>query len=214
MNLEVSIPGLQPKMDWFEIHSVWADFSAGICGREKSNGTFDQALIGDQTRPSLIPRLEADSTVKWAILKMTIPRWAKSGDYDLEITFIQNGESNTQLVGTIKILDRVAPLMEEVAFEMDFWQYHINVADYHGVKPWTEAHWLRMDEMFKSLKGIHQRSLTVSIFWDPYNTKIRHLDEMPLRKCFSHNLSRTGFGRGMIIKGILPMKDRDRLSDR
>ncbi|WP_332910211.1 glycoside hydrolase domain-containing protein [Algoriphagus boritolerans] len=180
VDIQISIPGLQPKMDWFEIHSVWADFSAGECGQAKANGFFEKALIPDRARPLSTPKLEADSTVKWALLKMTIPRWAKSGDFDLAITFSQN-EKSIQLKGIVKVLERVAPLVEEVAFEMDFWQFPISVADYYGVKPWTEAHWLRMDEMFQSLRGINQRSLTVSIFWDLYNTKIRPLDEMMIQ---------------------------------
>lgn len=180
VDIQFSTPGLQPKLEWFEIHSVWGDFSAGVCGQAKAKGTFKKALIPDRARPLSTPKLEADSTVKWALLKMTIPRWAKPGDFDFAINFLQN-RSSTQLKGTVKVLERVAPLLEEVAFETDFWQFPINVADYYGVKPWTEAHWLRLDEMFQSLRGINQRSLTVSIFWDLYNTKIRPLDEMMIQ---------------------------------
>ena len=188
VDIQISIPGLGPKLEWFEIHSVWADFSAGACGQAKVNGTFEKALIPDRARPIPTSRLEADSTVKWAILKLTLPRWAKSGDYGMDFAFIQNGKA-TKLTGTVKVLDRVASQVEEVAFGTDFWQFPISVADYYAVKPWTEAHLVRMDEMFQTLKGINQRSLTVSIFWDLYNTKIRPLDEMMVQVTRKENNS-------------------------
>lgn len=180
VKIQATVAGMNPKMEWFEIHSVWGDFSAGSCGQNKIKGTFEKVLIPDRARPLKTPTLEADSTVKWAMLKITIPRWANTGECELNITFLQDGKS-TKLKGIINILDRVAPLIEEVSFGADFWQFPISVADYYGVKPWSEAHWKRIEEMLYSLRGINQRSLTVSIFWDLYNTKIRPLDEMMIQ---------------------------------
>lgn len=180
VDIQVSIPGFDPKMEWFEIHSVLGDFSAGACGQAKANGTFGKALIPDRASPLKGPKLEADSTVKWAMLKLTIPRWINPGDFDINLTMSQNGKS-TNLKGKIKVLDRVAPLIEEVSFGADFWQFPISVADYYGIKPWSADHWIRLDEMLQTLRGINQRSLTVSIFWDLYNTKIRPLDEMMIQ---------------------------------
>jgi hypothetical protein len=188
VTVEVTIPGLETKIEWFEIYSVWADFSAGACGQAKANGTFQMALIPDRAVPLQAPKLQADSTVKWAILKLTIPRWAKSGKYELNLTFLQKGKSS-KLGGNITVLDRVAASVDEVSFGTDFWQFPISVADYYGIKPWSEAHLTRMDEMFRTLRGINQSSLTVSIFWDLYNTKIRPLDEMMIQVTRNENNS-------------------------
>ncbi|GMQ26687.1 hypothetical protein Aoki45_33700 [Algoriphagus sp. oki45] len=180
VSIQVSTPGLESKKEWFEIHSVWGDFSAGNCGQAKANGKFKEALIPDRARPLVQPRLEADSTMKWGLLKLHIPHWAKAGNYDLILSFTQNGKDH-QLKGKVNVLDRVAPLVEEVSFGADFWQFPISVADYYGVKPWSSQHWEKLEEMLYSLKGINQESLTISIFWDLYNTKIRPLDEMMIQ---------------------------------
>ncbi|GMQ29525.1 DUF4091 domain-containing protein [Algoriphagus confluentis] len=180
VSIQVASPGLEFFQEWFEIHSVWADFSAGNCGQAKANGSFREALIPDRVRPLNLPKLEADSTVKWGLLKLQIPRWAKPGLYDLSLSFSQNGK-NSQLKGKLTVLEQVAPLVEEVSFGADFWQFPISVADYHGIKPWSAEHWKKVGEMLHTLRAINQESLTVSIFWDLYNTKLRPLDEMMIQ---------------------------------
>lgn len=180
VEIKVSIPGLNPKIEWFELHLVWGDFSAGNCGQAKANGTFEKVLIPDRARPVLNSILENDSTVKWGVLRVHIPRLAEAKSYDLNLDFLQNGKT-TSLKGKIKVVDRVAAEVNNVPFEVDFWQFPLSVADYYGVKPWTEEHWKRIDDMLISLKGINQKSLTVSIFWDLYNTKLRPLDEMMIQ---------------------------------
>ncbi len=180
VDIQVSISGLNPKFEWFELHSVWGDFSAGFCGQAKAKGTFEKALIPDRARLVLNSKLENDSTVKWGVLKVHIPRLAEAKSYDLNLNFLQNGKT-TSLKGKIEVLDRIASEVNDVSFEVDFWQFPISVADYYGVKPWGEAHWKRIEEMLISLKGINQKSLTISIFWDLYNTKLRPLDEMMIQ---------------------------------
>lgn len=180
VDIQVTVPGLEPKIEWFELHSVLADFAEGFCGQAKVEGTFEKALIPDRARPTSISRLEADSTVKWGILKLTIPRQANAGSYDVLIRFSQNGKK-TNLRGSLDVLDRVATKLEDVPFGVDFWQFPINLADYYKVKPWSEKHWNRIDEMFISLRDINQMSLTISIFWDLYNNQLRPLDEMMIQ---------------------------------
>ncbi len=165
------------RVEWFEIFSVWADFSAGHCGQAKMQGTFDRALIPDRAVPLKEPLLSADSIVKWGLVRVHIPSKIKSGTHNFELNLRQGGKS-VSLKGNIQIRDRVATSLEEVNFSSEFWQFPINTADYHRIKPWSESHWEKMDQMFIALRGINQYSVTVPLFWDLYNTRIRPKEEM------------------------------------
>jgi hypothetical protein len=164
-------------VEWFEIFSVWADFSAGHCGQSKAQGTFDRALIPDRAVPLRKAVLSADSTVKWGLVRVNIPKKAKSGSHSFEIK-LRQGSKSVILKGKIEVKDRVAARVKEVDFSTDFWQFPISMADYHKIKPWTQAHWEKVDVMFSSLREINQFSVTVPIFWDLYNTRNRPRDEM------------------------------------
>ncbi|SDA78113.1 hypothetical protein SAMN03080617_02283 [Algoriphagus alkaliphilus] len=61
------------------------------------------------------------------------------------------------------------------------------MADYYQIKPWSEKHWEIVGIMFDQLDQINQHSITTSVFWDLYNTKIRPLDEMMIQVSKSVN---------------------------
>lgn len=165
------------KVEWFELFEVLADFSAGHCGQAKSGQVFDKVEVPDRAVFLEKPTLRSDSLLKWGLARVNVPKSAKPGSYKLQIKLSQGGKAQI-LPLQITVVQRRAVAREDVAFKTEMWQFPVAEADYYGIKPWTDEHLAKLDVMFAALKGINSNSLTIPLFYDLYNTKIRPLDQM------------------------------------
>jgi hypothetical protein len=176
----VSLSGLESDVQLFQVHEVWADFSAGNCGETKTNGTFEKVKVPDRAelRPDMtfIPSGEG----QWLILQVKSKSNITSGTFPFAVTFTAQGKK-TEVKGTFSVRERLLkdPLPKD--FYSDFWQFPVAMADYYQIKPWSEQHWKEVELMFEQLNQINQHSITTSVFWDLYNTRVRPLDEMMIQ---------------------------------
>jgi hypothetical protein len=178
--VKVFYSGPEADIQLYQLHDVMADFSAGNCGETKINGAFEQVKVPDRAEKR--PDLTFDATGKsqWLIVQVKTKSNSATGKFPFAIKFLE-GKKKTEVKGSFTIKDRVLkyPLLSD--FYTDFWQFPIAMADYYQQRPWSEAHWLEIEEMFELLCQINQRAITTSVFWDLYNTRVGPLEEMMIR---------------------------------
>lgn len=178
--VKVSYSGGKADFQIYQLHDVWADFSAGHCGETKTSGTFEKFQVPDRAewKPDLtfVPTGEN----QWLLVFIKFGETSDAGTFPYAISFDQQGKK-TEVKGKITIKDRVLKDLSQVDFYSDFWQFPLSMADYYQIKPWSTEHWNQVEEMFEQLHEINQHSITTSVFWDLYNTRIRQIDEMMIQ---------------------------------
>lgn len=176
----ISQTGLDSDLTFYLLHPVWADFSAGNCGETKTNGTFQKTQIPDRAEKLTETSFTPVSNEQWVLAKIDVPSQISPGIHPFTIMFNQK-EKKYSTKGDLVVLDRKLGQLLPSDFYTDFWQFPISVADFHQEKPWSSNHWKAIDEMFGQLAQINQHSITTSVFWDLYNTKIRPAEEMMIQ---------------------------------
>lgn len=91
-------------------------------------------------------------------LTVNVPPETPPGRYTGNLV-VQAGESDTLTFPIeINVLDRTLPM--DNAFRLDFWQAPWSVARYHGVEPFSDAHYAVMEPLFRELAAAGQKSIT------------------------------------------------------
>ncbi|WP_226389660.1 glycoside hydrolase domain-containing protein [Penaeicola halotolerans] len=168
------------SIDIYHLNYVLADLSAGFCGVDKQNGVFPVKKV-----PERALRLEnnmflPDTITNYILLNIKINKDAKKIKHTLQLDVFQNGISKSKSL-SLNVIKRKRINISSLDFTLDFWQFPISVADYYAVEPWSTLHYDYLDTMFDQLKNINQRVVTTSVFWDPYNRKIRDLSHMMIQ---------------------------------
>lgn len=176
----ISFSAMGAHAEFYQLFSVEADFSAGFCGESKTNGIFEIAQIPDRAARISSSEFIPNSSQQWILAKVTTNKIAIPGDHPYIFSFDQKGKKTT-IQGNIRILDRRIGRSLPLDFYSDFWQFPIALADYYQIKPWSKEHWEKLEIQFDQLAGINQHSLTTTVFWDLYNTRIRPLQEMMIQ---------------------------------
>jgi len=174
--VSISYTGPDAEVEIFLLQDVWADFSAGNCGSSKRNGEFEKVLVPDRAEKLSEKAFVPTKLQQWLLVKLNL-KGRQKGDKSYAITFTQGGVK-TALRGKMKLVDRQIEKLPTSKFYTDFWHFPMAVADYYQYKPWSTTHWNALDQMFEQLAAINQHSITVSVFWDLYNSRLRGLDEM------------------------------------
>ncbi|MFN3998519.1 DUF4091 domain-containing protein [Algoriphagus sp.] len=179
---EVSVTYTGPDADFqlYQLHDIWADFSAGNCGEAKTNGIFNKVKVPDRAENKPDFKFLPSEENQWVIVYLKISSFTNSGIFPYSITFSEQGKK-TEVKGKLTIKDRVVKDLASLDFFSDFWQFPIAMADHHQIKPWSQSHWQKLEVMFDQLCQINQNSITTSVFWDLYNTRIRPFDEMMIQ---------------------------------
>jgi hypothetical protein len=178
--VKVSYSGQDAEFQLFQLHEVWADFSAGNCGETKTNGTFEKTQVPDRAENKPLLNFTPADESQWVLALIKFPTYAQSGTFPFVINFDQQGKK-TAVKGSVTLKDRTVKDLSQLDFYSDFWQFPVSMADYYQIKPWSEKHWEYVGDMFDLLDQINQSSITTSVFWDLYNTRIRPLDEMMIQ---------------------------------
>ncbi|OOG74610.1 DUF4091 domain-containing protein [Algoriphagus sp. A40] len=178
--IKVSYSGPNADFQIFQLHDIWADFSAGNCGETKTNGTFEKIQVPDRAERKPDLTIVPTEENQWILVFLKFQASTDAGSFPFVLSFDQQGKK-TEVAGSITVKDRILRDLSDLDFYSDFWQFPISMADYYKIKPWSEKHWEHVGEMFELLRQINQHSITTSVFWDLYNTRIRSLDEMMIQ---------------------------------
>lgn len=178
--VEVSFSGLDADFQLYLLHEVLADFSAGNCGTKKKTGTFEEIMVPDRAEHKPDLTFDANGENQWLLVRLKPKSNSAAGKFPFVISFSQK-RSEVDIKGHLTVKNRVLKDPDQIDFYADFWQFPLNVADYHHVKPWSEEHWEEIEKMFEMLAQINQQSITTSVFWDIYNSRVRPLDEMMIQ---------------------------------
>lgn len=178
--VEVSFSGLDADFQLYLLHEVLADFSAGNCGTTKKNRTFEEVMVPDRAEQKPDLTFDADGQNQWLLVRVKPKSNSRSGKYPFVICFSQK-TNEVEVKGHLTVKNKILKDSDQIDFYSDFWQFPLNVADYHNLKPWSEEHWQKIEKMFEMLSQINQQSITTSVFWDLYNSRLRPLDEMMIQ---------------------------------
>ena len=179
--VRLSISGSQQlKVEIAKLEYVLADLSAGACGTNKTKGVFKEALFPDRVNYLPDDSLKLEQGVNYFLAKVWIPATAPTGTQEIGFT-VHSSESSQKISARIEVLERTLPDMEEIDFEMDFWQFPFAVASFHKVEPWSPQHMALLEEQFTQLKGINQTSITTSVFWDLYNGRPKAKESLMIK---------------------------------
>lgn len=180
LTYELELNGKNVEAEFFQLHYVKGDISAGNCGNTKKNGTFETKLFPDRAESLSGNEFTVDEKKSFGLLNIEIPEKLKPGLYPFGVSFSQGIEKFT-LKGTIQVINGKLPDFEALDYAMDIWQFPLSISTYYELEPYSEAHWQQIELMFRQLNEIHQSTVTTSVFYDLYNTSIKPLDQMMIQ---------------------------------
>ena len=90
------------------------------------------------------------------VVEVSVPADAKPGVYAC-------GHMN------IRVVDRVLPPPREWKYFLDLWQHPWAVSRYHGVKPFSQAHYREMRPVYELLASAGQKAITTTLLPEPWN---------------------------------------------
>ena len=70
---------------------------------------------------------------------------------------------------SVRVVDRVLPPPTEWKYFLDLWQHPWAVSRFHGVKPFSDEHYAKMEPIYKTLVECGVKALTVTLLDYPWN---------------------------------------------
>ena len=101
-------------------------------------------------------------------ITVQIPRDAKAGVYQAEITVAATNTTNLSFTLDLEILPQILPPSSQWSFHLDLWQNPWAVARYHNVRPWSKDHWSLLRPLIRMLAGAGQKCITTTIISRPW----------------------------------------------
>ena len=140
------------------------------------------ALVGDIIDDAKSLPMGAD-TFRPAWLAVRVPADAKPGVYSGTVAAVAAGGARVEFPVELEVLGRTLPDPSDWRFFLDIWQHPWAVARYHGVEPFSKAHYDLMRPLWKELAETGQKTITTTITelpwnhqnYDAYHTMIRHV---------------------------------------
>lgn len=102
-------------------------------------------------------------------LTVTVPPRTKPGLYRGALSVTGQGRREVVFPLELEVLEARLPDPEKWEFFLDLWQHPWAVARYHGVKPFSKAHYGLLEPIYRELAGAGQKALTVTIIDLPWN---------------------------------------------
>ncbi|HOX37867.1 MAG TPA: DUF6067 family protein [Candidatus Brocadiia bacterium] len=100
-----------------------------------------------------------------------IPRDATPGDYRTSVTARAKGAAAITFDVDLEVLSPVLPEPSQWTFHLDLWQNPFAIARFHGVEPWSDAHFAIMEPHMRMLAEAGQKCITTSIVHHPWGTQ-------------------------------------------
>ena len=145
---------------------VITDEFAGGCGYRKPED-FAASLAADALDTVSSYAIRAKETRPlW--ITVDVPASAEAGEYKSNITLYVEGQEAKQFEMTLKVVDKVLPPATNWKFHLDLWQNPYAVSRFHGVEPWSQAHWDLLKPLMQRLANAGQKVITVSLNKRPW----------------------------------------------
>ena len=138
---------------------------------------FVRYVLGEGTLyPDILDTIEqVDSpanTARPIWVTIDVPLDAKPGQYRGKVSVIAFGGIQLDFVFELEVLSLRLPSPEKWKFHLDLWQNPFAIARWHGVKPWSDEHFLLMEPYWRMLADAGQKCLTVSLFHHPWGAQV------------------------------------------
>ena len=174
---------------YVEIPEALRDSAASLYGRKAGGGVsltllrFDEVeydlsepaknekgkairrITGKGRSPDVCREWRPGDKAKPAMLKIAAGRDAKPGKTLLPIGRPQGPQDAFSLT----VVDRVLPPAKEWRYFLDLWQHPWAVARFHGVEPFSEEHYAKMEPVWRALADCGCKALTVTLLDLPWN---------------------------------------------
>ena len=121
-------------------------------------GAFDYASVPDRVVWDACCKSACQSECDGVkrVVSVTVAADAKPGTYEF-------GDLK------VRVVDRVLPPAKEWKYYLDLWQHPWAVARAAGVEPFSDAHYAKMEPLWKMLAAAGQKTLTVTLVDLPWN---------------------------------------------
>ncbi|MBD3412894.1 MAG: DUF4091 domain-containing protein [Candidatus Aminicenantes bacterium] len=97
-----------------------------------------------------------------------VPADTEPAQYTSFLTVSAEGEPVHCFEFSLEVLPRHLPPPSEWEFHLDLWQNPYAVARWHGLKPWSKAHWKKLRPLMNMLAQAGQKVITVSVNEKPW----------------------------------------------
>ncbi|MDB6093241.1 MAG: coagulation factor 5/8 type domain protein [Verrucomicrobia bacterium] len=158
--------------------------ASAVTTRFVRNILADGQLVGDVLDDTERIDLPAGSyRALW--LTVATPREAVPGKYSGTLTVRADEAEPKVFPVTLEILPATLPAPEDWKFHLDIWQHPWSIARWHGVKPWSDAHFAVMRPYLTELARAGQKVITTTITarawgrrdYDDYGSMVTHLKQ-------------------------------------
>lgn len=106
-------------------------------------------------------------TVQPLWLSVAVPPHASAGIYTGKLTVNMNSRTY-DLTFTIHVKPNILPPPEDWQFHLDLWQNPYSVARVFNIEDWSNEHFTLMRPYMQRLANAGQKSITVSMIYDPW----------------------------------------------
>lgn len=131
------------------------------------NITLDSILVADRidNSQSFVYRRKETRPI-W--LSIAVPKNTLTGLYNGKV-YVNTGSKEISLDYSVQVADHTLPDANDWSYHLDLWQNPYSVARYHGVEPFSKAHFDKLTPHIKLLADAGQKSITATLIYDPWN---------------------------------------------
>ncbi|MCX7599150.1 MAG: DUF6067 family protein, partial [Armatimonadetes bacterium] len=105
----------------------------------------------------------------WVTIDVPADAWP--GTYTGTVTAAAAGGKRAEFGLRVEVLPAVLPPPSEWTFWLDLWQNPFALARYHGVEPWSPAHFAVLEPHYRMLAEAGQKCITTTIVHQPWGTQ-------------------------------------------
>lgn len=102
-------------------------------------------------------------------LSLSVPQDTPSGLYTGRVRILRSGKEVERLSLNVEVQGRTLPPASEWSYHLDFWQNPYAIARWHGVEPWSQAHFDAMRPYLERLARSGQKVITATLIDRPWD---------------------------------------------
>ncbi len=119
-----------------------------------------------------IDRLDIPAkTTRSVWVTVNVPENASAGEHTVIVKALAKNGNSITLPLTVEVKPITLPNALEWDFHLDLWQNPYSIARWHGVEPWSDAHFAMMKPYYELLAQTGQKCLTVSLLHQPWGAQ-------------------------------------------
>lgn len=102
-------------------------------------------------------------------LSLSVPQNTPAGLYTGHVRILRSGREVERLSLSVEVQGHTLPPASEWRYHLDFWQNPYAIARWHGVEPWSQAHFEAMRPYMERLARSGQKVITATLIDRPWN---------------------------------------------